>query len=90
MLVIVALLSFGEMARRGHYHLDHGRGWDLPAPVSLDWAYPQLASARIPPVVIDVVQRLRAKEHLAVLPQARPSALEAPWVWLGLRPPPEA
>jgi len=36
LLVIVGLLAFGEEARQGRYHLDGGRGWDLPTASSID------------------------------------------------------
>ncbi|MGH9344719.1 MAG: hypothetical protein ACRD19_13280, partial [Terriglobia bacterium] len=36
LFVVVGLMSFGECARQGHYHLDGGHGWDLPANASVD------------------------------------------------------
>jgi hypothetical protein len=89
LVMVVCLLSFGEMARRGHYHLDGARGWDLPSPVSLKAAQSPLYSVRLPQVVAKVVQQLFCTERvLAFLipPHVLP---DTTWVWFGLRPPPE-
>jgi hypothetical protein len=90
LVVIVALISFGEMVRRGDLHLDHGRGFDLPAPVSLDSAHPQLSTARLPRIATNVVQHAVSIERFAVLPKVHPVIVDAAWLWLGLRPPPQA
>lgn len=36
LLFIVGLLAYGEACRHGQYHLDGGRGWDLPQTSVLD------------------------------------------------------
>jgi hypothetical protein len=89
LIVIVGLLAFGEMARRGRYHLDGGRGWDLPAPVSVDTGHSQLPSVRLPHVVVEVVQHLFVAESLVPLIVSPFSNQDTAWVWLGLRPPPQ-
>lgn len=48
MLVVVALMSFGERARHGHYHFDGGRGWDFAPNASLDAGHAQLHVAILP------------------------------------------
>jgi hypothetical protein len=89
LLIIVGLLSFGEMVRRGHYHLDGSRGWDLPAPVSLDAGHFQLPSVPVPQIVLRVVQHLNPSERLVALSEIPSFIPDTPWVWLGLRPPPQ-
>ncbi|HTV53324.1 MAG TPA: hypothetical protein VMI06_00240 [Terriglobia bacterium] len=89
LVVVVCLLSFGEMARRGHYHLDGSRGWDLPSPVSVKAAQFPLHSVRLPQVVVRVVQHLSCTERLSALLMPPPVLPDTTWVWFGLRPPPE-
>ncbi|MGH9326042.1 MAG: hypothetical protein ACRD2B_05060 [Terriglobia bacterium] len=90
LLVIVGLLAFGEQARRGHYHLDGGRGWDLPPATSLDAGHIQLYHPVSPRPVIsfDLNEPLPAA-FLETIELPIPK-LATPHIWFGLRSPPAA
>ncbi|MGH9452265.1 MAG: hypothetical protein ACRD11_17290 [Terriglobia bacterium] len=90
LLVIVGLMSFGEFARRGHYHLDHARGWDLPATASLDVSHIHLPVLVRPRAAV-TFDREGTAVHTFVLPFEAPARESATLrVWFRLRPPPQA
>lgn len=90
MLIVVALMSFGERARQGHYHFDGGRSWDFAPNASLDAGHAQLHFAIRPREVI-VPDRV----DTALTPHILPLEIPLPHLtlirgWWRLRPPPEA
>ncbi|HEV2418793.1 MAG TPA: hypothetical protein VGX94_13410 [Terriglobia bacterium] len=88
-LVVVALMSFGERARHGHYHFDGGRGWDSPPSASLDAGHAQLHFVIRPHATI-VLDRGETTECL-ILPIEVPTPQAATLRgWFRLRPPPQA
>ncbi len=90
MFMVVGLLAFGEMVRQGHYHLDGGRGWDLPQTSSLDMSHVRLPSAPVAQVALRVPQHLYSPEQfitLSDIPAVNPDTARP---WFGLRAPPQA
>lgn len=90
LLVIVGLLAFGEQARHGHYHLDGGRGWDLPPATSLDAGHFHVQHA-INPKIILLFNQNEGAPVAFVLPLETPLFKRTtPLIWFRLRPPPQA
>ncbi|MGH9357278.1 MAG: hypothetical protein ACRD10_14220 [Terriglobia bacterium] len=89
LLVVVGLLAFGEQARHGRYHLDGGRGWDLPAPTSIDVGHVQFHPI-IRPNISVVIDHNASPVADRVLP-AEISSLQVVKSTIGVkrRPPPE-
>lgn len=89
MLVVVALMSFGERARQGHYHFDGGRSWDFAPNASLDAGHAQLHVAIQPRAAVTVDRGEATLCFIlpikAVVPQS--TILRG---GLRLRPPPQA
>lgn len=84
------MLAFGEQARHGHYHLDGGRGWDLPPATSLDTGHAQLYHPIAPRMVVLFDQREAAPVaflEAVELPLPKPAT---PLIWFDLRSPPAA
>ena len=87
--MVVGLLSFGQQAQRGDYHLDGRRGWDMPPNAALDsaQAHSHFAVHPRPPIVSEQVE---CGAVALVLPMEAPirqfATLRA---WFRLRPPPE-
>lgn len=92
LLVVVGLLAFGEQAqaRRGHYHLDGGRGWGLPSAVSLDASHVQPRQPLQSKLVITFDQSEGIAETFIHLSEASLPQSLTPLVWFRLRPPPFA
>lgn len=90
MFMIVGLLAFGEMARRGHYHLDGGRGWDLPQASSLDMSHVRVPPAPVILAAIRVLQHLYSPEQRIILSDVPSVNPDTPGMWFGLRAPPQA
>jgi hypothetical protein len=90
LVVIVGLLAFGEQAQHGEYHLDGGRGWDLPSVTALDAGHVRLCHVMRPRIVITLEQREGATEAFVPaleVPLPRPAQSLAWFKWL---PPPQA
>jgi hypothetical protein len=90
LLLMVGLMSFGERARQFHYHIDGGRGWDLPPSLSFDTGHAQVH------IVVEPATSVMF-EHHEVLVSILVLRLKAPvpksaslGTWYRLRPPPQA
>lgn len=88
LLVIVCLLSFGEQARHGRYHLDGGRGWDLPPATSLDISHIQLYHPISPQPVISFALNEAAPAAFLDTAELPLPKTATPDTWFGLRSPP--
>jgi hypothetical protein len=89
MFMVVGLLAFGEMVRRGRYHLDGGRGWDLPQACSLDMSHVRLPLAPAAQAAIRVTQHPYSPEQLIVLWDVPSLSPDRPGLWFGFRAPPQ-
>jgi hypothetical protein len=92
LLVVVGLLAFGEQAqaRRGHYHLDGGRGWGLPSAVSLDASHAQPRQPLQSKLVVTFDRSEDITETFIYLSEASLPQNLTPLIWFRLRPPPLA
>jgi hypothetical protein len=88
LLVVVCLLAFGEKARSGHYHLDGGRGWDLPAATALDAGHVQLTSPVSPAVFIWVDRNVTATPAPVTFSSIPFPKSFISLIWFRLRAPP--
>lgn len=89
LFVVVGLMSFGECARHGHYHLDGGRGWDLPANASLDAGHTYLSAAVCPLAAVRLGCDITAVHGLVLPFEAPAREFSTLRVWFRLRPPPQ-
>ncbi|MGH9375582.1 MAG: hypothetical protein ACRD1J_05395 [Terriglobia bacterium] len=89
LLVVVGLLAFGEEARHGRYHLDGGRGWDLPAPTSVDFAHVQFHPVIRPKVTTVVGRNIQPTTERALPTEVSSLQLATSTISVKRRPPPE-
>ena len=88
LLFVVGLLACGELFKRGSYHLDGGRGWDLPQSSQLDSSHSHLQRpARYQPATQARVAAFYPEFQFYDLPQfSRQPFLTYSAMWV--RPPP--
>lgn len=88
LLVVVCLLAFGEQARHGRYHLDGGRGWDLPAASAFDAGHIQLSRPVAPQLVTLKAADEVPRSHTVIATKIPLPKSPLMAVWFGLRSPP--